>query len=272
MILAGNKNLNTKLLRSYEEAEVRRRGAGEQMFQTVFVACLIATIGVGLLLATLDLPPLVFGQIAERKATFLIEQPEPIDIQPEQTPPPEVEDLTEMPELGHEETVAAIEPPVVEEAAPPEPETKPEPRRVYGVRRVFAKGLGQGGAGGSGIISKRGNTLDKEPDDLVATEADLEGQLAPLSSVTSAPVLKSRVKPEYTSEMIENRVEGIVRARLLVDVDGAVKDIEILEDIGFGSRQAASEAFGKLRFEPAQRGDQPVAVWIIMKYRFAFQD
>ena len=105
-----------------------------------------------------------------------------------------------------------------------------------------------------------------------ATEADLAGPLAPLSTVTQAPVLTDRVKPEYTPEMIENRISGVVQARLLVDTDGRVKDVEVTQDLGFGSRESAVAAFRKLRFKPAMRGAEPVAVWIRMKYRFVLQE
>jgi TonB family protein len=261
-------------LRAFEDVIPERRGNGERLFKAVLGGCVALALGLGLVLSSLDLPALIVGRDTARRASFLVEEiaPQPLEIV--QETPAEPEDLTAMPELGQQESAPAIEAPQdVVETPPQENTPEPEPRRVYGVRKVFAKGLGSG-AGGSaaGIISKRGNTLDKEPDDLVATEADLTGELAPISTVSKAPQLKSRVRPEYTEEMLANRVEGIVKARLLVDVDGRVKAVEILEDIGFGSRDVAAEAFRRLHFEPALRDDLPVAAWITMKYRFNFQD
>ena len=140
------------------------------------------------------------------------------------------------------------------------------------MRRVFATGLGSGGNGSSAIVSKLGNTLEKEPDTLKATEEDLKGPLVSITTVSKAPVRMNMVKPEYTKEMKENKASGVVKAKLLIDIDGAVKKAIILQDIGFGSRDAAFEAFKKLKFKPALRDNEPVAVWIIMKYRFVLQD
>ncbi|MCP4545171.1 MAG: energy transducer TonB [bacterium] len=263
-------------LRAYESAEWRAPKAGRGGFRGMLGASLLLSVGLGLALLTVDLPPLLLTAQEARRASFLVEEerlvavpeiPEVIEEPVEEI----IEDLTEMPVLDQEETLPAVEAP---EPTPVEPEPEPEvkPRRVYGVRKVFAKGLGAGGGGNGGIVTKLGNTLNKEPDELEATEAELTGSLAPLSTVSSAPSLIGRVRPEYTKEMVENRVSGLVRARLLVDSDGSVKGVEILEDIGFGSKEAATTAFRQLRFKPALRADKPVAVWIIMKYRFELQE
>jgi len=262
------------LLKAYEHDPREEGSSHDSAFRWALATSLGCCLGVGSLLLTVDVPAEVLSsRINPRRASFILQRKPSL-------PPPEpvVEDLTESPLLGQ----AEAKPPTVE-VAPPEsdppksverqqvPEHPPAPRRVYGVRRVFSRGLGAGGGQGGGIVSKRGNTLEKEPDTLTATEADLAGTLAPLSTVTSAPVLMARVKPEYTEEMIEHGVAGLVQARLLVDIDGTVKDVHVTEDIGYGSRGAAAEAFRKLRFKPARRGDEPVAVWIVMKYRFVLQ-
>lgn len=274
-MMAAPPDSYQKLLMSYEDPAWRTRSAAGRLFGGVLGLSLLLSLGFGLLLLTVDLPPLVYTQVEKRRATFQIDKPEPVKQEVvaarEEKPPADVEDLTARPELGHKETVPAIEPPQPHES--PAPVDQPEPRRVYGVRKVFARGLGTaGGNRAAGIVSRRGNTLDKAPDDLVANEADLTGHLAPLSTVTSAPVLIGRIKPEYTEEMVANRVAGMVRGRLLVDIDGRVKMVEMLEDIGFGTREVAETAFRELKFKPAERGDEPVAVWIIMKYRFEFRE
>lgn len=245
------------------------RAEGERIFRGALgLSLLLALVG-GLWLLAVDLPPLEFGRPADRRATLLIEEPAPPPPAPVVEAP---EDLSDRPVLDQEEAAPEVGPP---EPAPeaPAPQEAPEPRRVYGVRKVYAHGLGSGGAvAGMGIVGKRGNTLDKAPDELEATEADLVGELAPLSTVSSAPVLIGRVRPAYSEEMIANRVSGTVRARLLVDRDGSVKRVEMLEDIGYGTREAATAAFADLRFEPALRDGEPVAVWITMKYRFEFRE
>jgi protein TonB len=228
----------------------------------------------GASLLTIDLPPQVFGHDNPlRRARLLVEE-EPAVVVEE--PPPEPEDLSESPELDQVESLAA-EPPPAEvtpgaDLTPAETTPAAEPRRIYGVRRVFSSSLGSGRGGTGTMVGKRGNTLDPSAADAEANAADLAGPLVPLSTVTTAPDLVHRVKPKYTREMIEEEVEGVVKAKLLVDVDGHVKEVEILQDIGFGSRDAATEAFLQLRFRPAMREGEPVAVWIKFTYRFVLQE
>jgi outer membrane biosynthesis protein TonB len=68
--------------------------------------------------------------------------------------------------------------------------------------------------------------------------------------------------------MLQSRVEGVVRARILIGADGAVRQVEILEDIGYDSAEIAKEFLMTLRFEPAMRGEQAVSVWIPFSIRF----
>lgn len=268
-------DLSAKLQRSYETLPARFMGRGEKLFRRLLGASLTIWIGVGYALIAMELPlEVVHAKNTVRRATFVIDTPKPPSPKIKPAPQPEadlVEDVTESPILDQEVTLPAQSP---EPEAQPEPHVEKEkPRRVYGVRKVFARGLGADAAsGGFGIISKRGNTLAINPDTLTATEIDLEGPLVGMSTVSQAPNLIGRVKPEYTEEMITNQVRGTVKAKLLIDISGEVKQVELLEDLGFGSREVAIEAFERLRFEPAKRDGEPVAVWIIMKYRFEFQE
>jgi Gram-negative bacterial TonB protein C-terminal len=263
------QELNARLLESYEQVATQGRGKFDKLFRLLLGASLTIWICVGYALLAMELPPEVTHARNDiRRATFVIDSavpppsPAPKPVQPVE--PEQVEDLTDSPLLDQETTLPAEAEPEIE---------KEKPRRVYGVRKVFAKGLGNGGEGnGFGIISKRGNTLAIDPDTLTATEVDLEGPLVGMSTVSQAPNLIGRVKPKYTEEMIINQVRGTVKARLLIDITGEVKKVEMIADLGFGSREVAIDAFEHLRFEPALRDGQPVAVWIIMKYRFEFQD
>ncbi len=139
-------------------------------------------------------------------------------------------------------------------------------RRVFGVKKVFSAGLGSGGSMDNSIVNKVGNTVDKEYDDVKATKSDLKGRVAPLSKITSTPKMSVNVKPEYTDEMKENEVEGIIKAKILVDIDGKVKKAKILNDLGYGSLAEVKKACYKLLFKPALENSVPVAVWIIVKF------
>lgn len=157
------------------------------------------------------------------------------------------------------------------QAAPNAAESAPT-RRVYGVSKVYARGLDAGAADATGLITKLGNTTSGPPDTLTATDADLRGELAALSTVDQAPVPVSRIKPEYTPALVAARASGTVAAYLLVDIDGSVREVHVTEDIGHDSRAVAAAAFARFRFQPALKNGTPVAVWILHRIRFEFQE
>ena len=230
---------------------------------------------------------LVFG-ITVLAGPFEADLPTPDEVQaiqlrfeslpePEETPVPEV--VAPVPETTPE--VAQRDEPkpepehadlvdVTHEVAPdeaPAPETPARP--VYGVRRVLANGIGTGGASG-GIVTRRGNVLNGDVS-TAAEDGETVGSLVSISSVDSAPEPVRRVLPEYTDEMRTERASGVVTARLLIDTEGRVRDVEILSDFGLGSADLARRAFEQFRFRPAMRGGEPVSVWIVHKIRFEFQ-
>jgi periplasmic protein TonB len=244
------------------------RGYGNP-FGAIFVLTIALFLGAGLYLRTIKPPP-VSGFDEKKteliKTRFLIaENKKPELRQPPSRPekkaaPKEVVDLTKAPLLNQKTDFNAPGPAqrTVAQAARP----------VYGLRRVYSTGFGAGGAASDAVIGKVGNTLNKDIDTITAAKKDLIGTLVSMSSVSTAPRLTHDVKPEYTKEMIAAKVEGVIRAELLVDTDGKVKELKILNDLGYGTRERAREAFLKWKFAPALRDGKPVAVWISYSIRF----
>lgn len=149
----------------------------------------------------------------------------------------------------------------------PEPPQKPV-RKVYGLRRVFSTGLGNGGNGEERIVTKIGNTINTSYDTLTATDTDIKGDVVSVALISAAPKFRKIVKPVYTKEMIDNKVQGTVKVKVLVDIDGRVKKATCIDDIGFGSADAAVKASLAMEFEPGIRDNDPVAVWIIIPINF----
>ena len=218
-----------------------------------------------------------------------VSQPQPVTIHLQQMvlpaavePEPLVKNISEdVPVLEPETILSAprdrtrnipVKPAAVALQKTVEETATPVVRRVYGVRKIYAKGLGSGTSAAVGLVSKMGNTIDGVADDLVATEADLQGELASLSSVDKAPDPLRRIKPIYSQAMLKAKVRGSVTAYLLVDVDGSVKDVKVIEDIGLDSRQVAIDALSGFKFKPALKKDSPVAVWILHRIRFEYQE
>lgn len=145
---------------------------------------------------------------------------------------------------------------------------KKKVRRVYGLKKVYSTGIGSGGSLSDAVIGKMGNTLATDIDTITATQEDIKGEVVSTTTVTAAPRFKRKSKPEYSKEMLENKIEGTIQVKVLVDIDGKVKKAVAMNDLGFGSRQRAINACFEMLFEPARRDDSPVAVWIMIPIRF----
>ncbi len=212
-------------------------------------------------------------KIEHIQTRFVFEQKSPVEIvekkkpQPQKKPQPilkkEPLDLTKIP------PVEKKEPNVSEEVEPEvQNEVKKPVRRVYGLKKVYSSGIGTSNDASSAILGKQGNTLNTTIDTFKVTEQELKGELASVTSVTTLPRLKFHVKPEYTKEMLEKRIEGVVRVKVLIDIDGKVKKVIILDDLGYGSKEKIYEACMKLEFEPAYQGETPMASWQMIRFRF----
>jgi TonB family protein len=261
----------------YEQETGAAPGPGARLFQIAALTSFLIFGAAGVYLKTHNPPPQVIEERVKRvrQVSFVMEAPkkEVAPIPVKKTEPivkkelvkERPVDLTKNPVLAQKEDDVK---PVQSLEKPPE-----EPvRRVYGLRKVYATGIGAGSDGSEAIIGKQGNTLNTDIDTIKALAKDLEGSVVPITTVTTAPILKNAVKPEYTTEMIEAKVEGLVNAQLLIDATGHVIDVKILNDLGYSTRDRAREAFLKWIFEPALRGNEPVSVWITYAIRFVLLD
>ncbi len=84
------------------------------------------------------------------------------------------------------------------------------------------------------------------------------------------PVLKKTVTPEYPEIAEKLGAHGTVFLRVLIDVDGKVKDVKVLRSSGYDFLDnAAKEAAKKYEFEPAKdKEGKPIATWFPLKISF----
>ena len=246
-----------------------RPSTGDLLFPLLLAAAVVSCIGTGLFARRIPPVRQVIRHSVRSIATefrlteprHAAKPPEPVVAKREKAHPAAPLELPEKPV----EDPTLTEAPLVEQQ--PEPEKKPV-RKVFGLRRVYSTGLGSGGSMSDAVVGKIGNTISKEYDTVTATESDIKGVVVSSATVTTAPRFRKIVKPSYTKEMIDRKVEGTVKVKVLVDIDGKVKKATCLNDIGLESSAQAVKATLEMEFDPAMRGSDPVAVWIIIPIRF----
>lgn len=110
--------------------------------------------------------------------------------------------------------------------------------------------------------SPRDSDERAENDPLSNSSAD-EKCLSPIyrrSDVTKMAFMKEQLQVPYTAEAIQNKVEGKIVLQIVICSNGGVSDITIDEGLPFGLTDRAIEAIGKVRFQAALIGMEPVSV------------
>lgn len=275
---SGPSERRRRLLAAYARVSPALQPPSERRFLQFLATCVLAALGLGALLSTLAPLPVPAPRAAPaRAASFrLVALPRaatPGEVAPVATPI----QRAPMPQAARSAAGAARQSAPSDATAPatgaPSAAGPAPARRVYGVREVYARGLG--GAGGAGaLVVKPGNGVDGRADSLRAQPADLVpgGGGDAAAPAISQPLPLALVKPRYSEAMLAARAQGAVRLRLLVGEDGAVEDLEVLEDIGYDSAALAAAAARQFRFAPAKRGDERLSAWIEYTIRFALED
>jgi protein TonB len=118
-------------------------------------------------------------------------------------------------------------------------------------------GLGTGGAGASGGTRVAG----------LPPGAGLGGD-----SGVARPLGGYQVKPRYPESARRQGFEGTTLLKIHVSDTGRVEDVLVERSAGHQDLDlAATEAVKQWRFEPARRGKQSVAVWVMLPVRFALK-
>src|SRR4051812_11944783 len=78
----------------------------------------------------------------------------------------------------------------------------------------------------------------------------------------SLPQATHTVAPQYTSEAMQNRIEGKVGLSAVVLADGRVGDVEVIESLDsiYGLDKNAVAAMKQWEFRPGTKDGKPVAV------------
>ncbi|HXJ80691.1 MAG TPA: energy transducer TonB [Candidatus Methylomirabilis sp.] len=75
--------------------------------------------------------------------------------------------------------------------------------------------------------------------------------------------------PSYPASARQLGIQGTARLRVQVLADGHVGEIIVESSAGHADLdRAATEAVRQWRFEPARRGTEPVATWVLLPVQF----
>jgi TonB family protein len=76
----------------------------------------------------------------------------------------------------------------------------------------------------------------------------------------SSPELLQKVEPEYSEEARKAKQQGTVVLKVIVGVDGRVREVQVIRPLGLGLDEKAIEAVKKWSFKPGQKDGKAVAV------------
>ncbi|MCD8482275.1 MAG: energy transducer TonB [Verrucomicrobia bacterium] len=130
--------------------------------------------------------------------------------------------------------------------------------RVSGSGVVFEPEPVYGAAPSGGHQS---SLVDPEPDDV----------LHELSELDRHPRRLTAVAPSFSAELMRLRLHGIVRASILIDPQGNVRVLEVLDATHAFAVPAVIEALHRWRFEPPLKDGKPVYAKTIQPIQYDFR-
>jgi protein TonB len=123
-----------------------------------------------------------------------------------------------------------------------------------------SNGLGPGSGGGIGP----GNGNGYGP----GSGGGMGGGAYKIGGDVSAPVLVTKIEPEYSEEARKAKYSGTVLLSIVVDEHGLPRDIHVIRPLGLGLDEKAIEAVMKWRFRPGVKGGRPVATQAQVEVNF----
>ncbi len=93
----------------------------------------------------------------------------------------------------------------------------------------------------------------------------------------SGPVVSARplrqVRPQYTSEAMQAKIQGLVTLEALVLADGTVGEVRIARSLDpvFGLDREAMRAVKAWTFAPATRAGTPIPMWVSIELTFTLR-
>jgi TonB family protein len=112
------------------------------------------------------------------------------------------------------------------------------------------------------------NELDRSS----ANKKDEEPDTNSFTPVEKYPEMIESVTPEYPELAKKTGIVGKVFVKVLVDKEGSPKRAVVLKSENEILNQASIDAAMKTKFSPAMQKGEPIAIWIVLPYKFALAD
>jgi len=97
------------------------------------------------------------------------------------------------------------------------------------------------------------------------------GAIDSCESAIEPPRLVSDRKPQYTSEAMRARIQGLVMMDAVVDATGAVSNVQVTRSLDPQLDEQAVQALRQWTFAPATREGRPVAVIVSVEMTFSLR-
>jgi TonB family protein len=88
----------------------------------------------------------------------------------------------------------------------------------------------------------------------------------------SAPILVKEVKPQYTAEAKDTKIQGSVILECVVQPDGTIGEVRVTKALNPGLDQEAIKAVRQWRFKPGTKDGKPVPVLVTLEMTFTLRD
>ena len=89
----------------------------------------------------------------------------------------------------------------------------------------------------------------------------------------TSPVLKKQVRPKYTQDAKNAKIEGVVLMSVIVGKDGRVMNVHVLKSLDsvHGLDNQAFRAVKEWKFAPGKKDGKPVAVQVTIEMTFTLK-
>lgn len=113
-----------------------------------------------------------------------------------------------------------------------------------------------------------GGAVQIEGDIKIEPEADDNPDMDKFVPVEKMPEIVVQAKPVYPDLAIRANLEGRVWVKILVTKEGKPKKAVVVKSDAEIFNQSATDAAMKYSFTPALQNNKPVAVWVVVPFKF----